>query len=99
MAALLQNVGVPSVVGAMGVSLIQGAECHYVVVKNSHSPGLLGLWSGPKGPTWRKVEETLRGGRLAGSGAKLKKVANPQEAKDYWNLHMGDYVMEQWMVQ
>ena len=99
MAALLQNVAGLSPVGAEGISLIQEAECHYVVAKNSHSPGLLVLWSGPKGPTWRKVEETLEGGRLAGSGAKLKKVANAQEARDYWNLHMGDYVMEHWMVQ
>jgi len=74
------------------------APTHYVVSRNPHNPCLRGLWSGEKSATWAKVTGTLRGGKLFGSGAKVKRVANLTEAEVVWAAACAE-PMVQWVVE
>lgn len=55
---------------------------HYVVVE--HPKGLVGYLFGPGASTWRALKATLPGRRLQGSGARLRRVSNRQEAMKIW---------------
>ena len=59
----------------------------YVIV--GHPSGLLGFVEGPGATTWRKIESSLLNQRLAGSGARLRRVANKEEALDVWRAAHG----------
>lgn len=56
---------------------------HYIILK--HPKGLIGYIAGPSPATWWKVEETLPNQRLAGSGARLRRVADKKEAQEVWS--------------
>lgn len=64
---------------------------HYVVVE--HPKGLVGYLVGPGATTWRALESTLPGRRLQGSGARLRRVDNRQEAKKIWEASHGSRQM------
>jgi len=64
---------------------------HYVVVE--HPKGLVGYLVGPGATTWRALEATLPGRRLQGSGARLRRVDNRQEAKKIWEASHGSRQM------
>ena len=73
------------------------ANC--LVTRNPAGALLEGLWSGPSGITWRRVEESFRGGRLWGSGAKVKKVSTLEEALALWRKEKGELaLLRQWRV-
>jgi hypothetical protein len=88
---LLADVGGPS------LALVEQPK-HYVIWFNRNQVWLEGLWSGPKQKTWRKVEALLDGGRMWGSGAKLKKVENVKEAVELWALKRPGEDLQQWIV-
>ena len=77
---------------------VHNQERYYLVLRNDLHPSLRGLWCGTKGVTWRRVESTLRGGRLAGSGAKLKRVQDVQEGQALWAATYGEPLV-QWVVE
>ena len=54
----------------------------YVIVE--HPGGLVGFAEGEGADTWRKIENSLPGRRLRGSGARLRRVANWEEAMVIW---------------
>ncbi len=56
----------------------------YVVVANPADPSTLGFWSGPNPQTWRLLESRLKGKRLLGSGARLQRVQDWEEAQMIW---------------
>lgn len=56
----------------------------YIVLENPHKPGAVGYYEGPSPATWRRVEATLKDGVLAGSKARLRRVADKVEAKKLW---------------
>lgn len=56
---------------------------HYVVLSNPGS-GKVGYISGPSSSTWCYVESTLKGGRLSGSGARLRRVEDRSQAAAAW---------------
>lgn len=57
----------------------------YVVIANPADSSTLGFWCGPNPQTWRLLESKLRGKRLLGSGARLRRVQNLEEAKRIWS--------------
>ena len=57
---------------------------HYVIIKDPNSPTRVGYLVGEGAATWRWIEGGLRDGRLAGSGAKLRRVKSKQEAATVW---------------
>ena len=64
---------------------------HYVVVE--HPKGLVGYLVGPGASTWRALEATLPGRQLRGSGARLRRVDNRQEAMKIWEASHGSRLM------
>lgn len=56
----------------------------YIVLANPNDPESLGCWEGPNPQTWKAIEKTLRGGRLAGSGARLRRVEDLKAAAKLW---------------
>ena len=54
----------------------------YVIVE--HPGGLVGFAEGEGAQTWRKIEGSLPGQRLKGSGARLRRVAGWEEALVIW---------------
>lgn len=60
---------------------------YYIVLSNPYRPSTEGCWYGPAAFTWRALEKQLRGERLAGSGARLRRVKDLQEARELWTLH------------
>ena len=90
---VLQNVDGPY----EPVTVLLGSN--YLVTSNPEHPALVGLWSGSSASTWRKVESTLRGGRLFGSGAKVKKVKSLEEAMQLWEKTVGtNTTLMQWVL-
>ena len=77
---------------------VHNQERYYLVLRNDLYPSLRGLWCGSRAVTWRRVESTLRGGRLAGSGAKLKRVQDVQEGQALWAASFGEPLV-QWVVE
>ena len=65
---------------------------HYLVLVN---PGSLkvGYICGPAATTWAKVERCLRGQKLTGSGARLRRVAGLSEAQKLWSKSFPDQPM------
>ena len=59
---------------------------HYLVLSNPGG-GPVGYASGLSPETWAAVERVLPGGRLAGSGARLRRVANREQAQLMWEEH------------
>ena len=57
----------------------------YLIFVHPDRPELVGLVAGEGGRTWVRIEATLRGGRLAGSGARLRRVPSVEEAQRLWN--------------
>lgn len=55
-----------------------------MVLNNNYSPASVGCWEGPRPETWNRLLQTLRGGALLGSGAKLMRVGNRQVAERVW---------------
>lgn len=58
---------------------------HYLVFKNPGS-SKIGYICGPAATTWGKVERCLRGQKLSGSGARLRRVADLNEAQKLWAM-------------
>ena len=56
----------------------------YIVLCNPQDREAEGLYSGPAAVAWPTVERTLKGQRLAGSGARLKRVQDYQEGLKTW---------------
>ena len=56
----------------------------YVVVSHPSDPSILGFWSGPNPQTWRLLESRLKGKKLQGSGARLRRVQDWEEAQMIW---------------
>ena len=77
-----------SSVGASSALLqgpVQPADVRcYVVIANPADSSTLGFWSGPNPQTWRLLESKLKGKRLLGSGARLRRVQSLEEAKQIW---------------
>ena len=60
----------------------------YVIVQNP--TGWVGFISGPAKTTWPGIERCLPGGRLAGSGVRLRRVKDRVEAQGIWEgVHKG----------
>lgn len=60
----------------------------YVIVQNP--TGWIGFISGPAKTTWPGIEKCLPGGRLAGSGVRLRRVKDRVEAQGIWEtVHKG----------
>lgn len=64
---------------------------HYIVVANP--TGELGYVCGPAASTWPRLEKRLRGGKLAGSGARLRRVESQKEAEEVWKKAHGEKPM------
>ena len=64
---------------------------HYIVVANP--TGELGYVCGPAASTWPCLEKRLRGGKLAGSGARLRRVESQKEAEEVWKKAHGEKPM------
>jgi len=82
--------GVKEEVGAVGekagpsasdISYHKDWRC-YVIVE--HPGGLVGFAEGEGAATWRKIESSLPGRRLRGSGARLRRVSGWDEAVEIW---------------
>ena len=58
----------------------------YLVLANPESLEKIGLFTGQ----WKTLEASLRGGRLSGSGARLRKVDSKSQAQDMWRAHLPD---------
>jgi hypothetical protein len=56
----------------------------YLILVHPERPELVGLVAGEGARTWVRIEATLRGGRLAGSGARLRRVPSVEEAQRLW---------------
>ena len=56
----------------------------YVVAQNPLNEWTTGIWFGKGDKVWKKLEATLRDGKLAGSGARLRRVKTMEEAKLVW---------------
>ena len=56
----------------------------YVVLANPNDQNSVGCWEGPNPQTWKAIEKTLRGGSLAGSGARLRRVEDFKQAVKLW---------------
>ncbi|CAE7434654.1 unnamed protein product, partial [Symbiodinium sp. KB8] len=52
----------------------------YVIIANPRQPDRVGCVQGGGSTTWRRLEETLPGGRLSGSAVRLRRVENWQHA-------------------
>lgn len=65
------------------VSYRPGIRC-YVVLSNPHQPNSVGFWRGPAPETWLEIERNLKGGALKGSGARLRRVQDQDEAEKIW---------------
>lgn len=64
---------------------------HYIITK--HPLNQVGYLSGPGATTWKKLEKTLPGNRLAGSGARLRRVESREEAQRIWTMAFGQIPM------
>lgn len=64
---------------------------HYIVVVNPSGP--VGYHFGHAGKAWPQVEALLPGNRLAGSGAKLRRVQDREEALKIWERTHGKVPM------
>lgn len=58
---------------------------HYVILSNPGT-GKIGYIAGPGDTTWGVVENSLRGGRLSGSGARLRRVEDRNQALAVWEM-------------
>lgn len=56
----------------------------YVIFSNPNRPEAVGFVEGAGVATWIKIEKTLRGGKLYGSGARLRRVQSRAEAEQQW---------------
>ena len=56
----------------------------YTVLSGGKRPELRGLWSGEASVTWKTLESKLEGGRLAGSGSRLRRVENFSQGLQMW---------------
>ena len=56
----------------------------YVIIANPRQPDRVGCVQGSGSTTWRRLEETLPGGRLSGSAVRLRRVENWQHALQVW---------------
>ena len=56
---------------------------HYVILVNPDSD-IIGYVVGEGAPAWRWIEKTLKGQRLAGSGARLRRVQSEAQAEEIW---------------
>ena len=56
----------------------------YVIVSNPKNPSFVGYYEGQGASAWRAIESRLEGGRLSGSRARLRRVANRAEAALVW---------------
>ena len=65
-------------------------RCYVITV---HPRGLVGFVEGPGATTWRRIEETLPNQRLAGSGARLRRVKDMEEAAVIWAKSHGSKPM------
>lgn len=83
--ALLQGPVQPAPAGpsASHIAYHPDVRC-YVVIANPADSSALGFWSGPNPQTWRLLESKLKGKRLLGSGARLRRVQSLEEAKQIW---------------
>ena len=68
------------------VACHQDIRC-YIITK--HPTGLVGFISGPGATTWGKIEQSFPNKRLVGSGAKLRRVKDLDEAKVVWEAAHG----------
>lgn len=59
----------------------------YVITHHPH--GKVGFVEGLGPATWTKIEGILPGNRLAGSGARLRRVASRAEALELWKTKHG----------
>lgn len=59
----------------------------YVITHHPH--GKVGFVEGLGPTTWTKIEGILPGNRLAGSGARLRRVGNREEALELWRSKHG----------
>ena len=78
------EVGRKSTKAAVVASAVLDQEGYYLGPRNELHPSLRGLWCGSKAVTWRRMVSTLQGGRLAGSGAELKRVQNVEVEQALW---------------
>ena len=83
--ALLQGPVQPAPAGpsASHIAYHPDVRC-YVVIANPADSSTLGFWSGPNPQTWCLLESKLKGKRLLGSGARLRRVQSLEEAKQIW---------------
>ena len=65
----------------------------YLVTQNDHNEDLLGLHVGSGSAAWYQLERQLRGGRLAGSGARLRRFKTVKEAQQAWKEAFPDQEM------
>lgn len=57
---------------------------YYIVLGGGRKPELRGLWSGEASVAWRTLESQLVGGKLAGSGSRLRRVENFSQGLQMW---------------
>ena len=56
----------------------------YLVLRNAHSAGSVGIWTGAHPATWNALAGHLRGGVLFGSGASVRRCQDLDEAVALW---------------
>ena len=69
---------------ASSVAYRQDIRC-YIIVSNPRNPSFVGFYEGKGASAWRAIESRLEGGRLSGSLARLRRVANRAEAIRIWS--------------
>jgi hypothetical protein len=73
-----------------------GETRYYCVFQNPFRPTSAGIWLGTAPAVWSEIEAELKGQKLAGSGAYLRRAPSEKEAQEMWEQEFRQGRVARW---